>query len=318
MKLTDKQLNYYVDNALAFGPQEKQKYQDQIDHLNSSLTMAINDQTTASVTKVNQAGSWRKGTALKPRDGLAIDIDLVVYLDLSDATTQDVSTLHQKIVALLKATYPNKSGEDFKTSKKTVGITFRQSGLNVDLVPVVPVKDPANYVWQPEVGGGGAFITSPAKQLEFVQGLKGGDPRFASVVRLLKQWRNHTELDALSSFAIELIVANWILTKGKFADLESGVLDVFLYIARSDLSQTISFAGAINRVPQKSTSVHVCDPTNNENNVTARVSEMDRRNIVSLAKNAAETINYARQVDRKNDTISLWKEVFGPSFNIGD
>ena len=53
------------------------------------------------MTKVLQAGSWRKGTALKPRDGQEIDIDLAVFLNVEEATKSDIAGLHSLIVSLL-------------------------------------------------------------------------------------------------------------------------------------------------------------------------------------------------------------------------
>lgn len=317
MQLTDQQLNFYVNNVIAFGSEDKKKYQDQIDHLKATLTNAIHASSALRVTKINQAGSWRKGTALRPRDGVNIDIDLVVYVDISEAKPSDVATLHAVIVDLLCAAYPSKQRSDFKPSKKTVGIEFRTSGLKVDLVPVVPVKDPDGFVWQPEVGGTGAFLTSPPGQLEFIRALKERDPRYASVVRLMKRWRNVAELsDELSSFTIELIAAHVVERQGVPPRLEEGLLRVLAYIAQSQLQSTISFRGAIRSLPSASGGVRIFDPTNNENNVTGRMSDADRKAVVARAIKALETLNYAQAIARTGDTLECWKDVFGPSFKI--
>lgn len=319
MQLTDQQLNFYVDNVIAFRSDDKKKYQDQIDYLKQTLTNAIHANSALRVTKINQAGSWRKGTALKPRDGIHIDIDLVVYLDLSEATKSDVATLHDVLVGLLCAAYPSKPRDDFKPSKKTIGIEFRTSGLKVDLVPVVPVQEPADFVWQPEIGGKGAFMTSPPKQLEFIRALKDQDPRYASVVQLMKRWRNVTELsDELSSFTIELITAHIVGTHGPPPRLEEGLLRVFAYIAQSQLKLPISFKGAIRSVSSTPSAVRIFDPTNNENNVAGRMSEGDRKTVVDRATAALETLNYAQTIARAGDTLNCWKEVFGPSFKIDE
>lgn len=317
MQLTDQQLAYYVDDVIAFRADDKKKYQDQVDYLKETLTNALHASSALRVTKINQAGSWRKGTALKPRDGVGIDIDLVVYLDVSEAKLSDIATMHGMIVDLLCAAYPSKQRSDFKPSKKTVGIEFRTSGLKVDLVPVVPVKDPDGYVWQPEIGGTGAFLTSPAGQLEVIQALKARDARYASTVRLMKKWRNVAELsDELSSFTIELIAAHVVETEGTPPRLEEGLLRVLTYIAQSQLQRTISFASAIRNLPSVPSAVRIFDPTNNENNVAGRMTDADRRAIVERAIQALETLNYAQAIARKGDTLACWKDVFGPSFRV--
>jgi hypothetical protein len=319
MQLTDQRLNFYLDNVIAFRSEDKKKYQDQVDHLKTTLTNAIHSSSAVKVTSINQAGSWRKGTALKPRDGFDLDIDLVVYLDLSEATKSDVATLHEVIIGLLCAAYPTKPRSDFTPSKRTVGIVFRTSGLRVDLVPIVPVKEPASFGWQPDVGGTGVFMTSPTKQLEFIRALKDQDPRYASVVRLVKRWRNVAELsDELSSFSIELITAHVVGTVGPPPSLEEGLLRVLAYVAQSQLKLPISFKDAIRSVPATPSAVRIFDPTNNENNVAGRMTDENRKAVVDRATAALETLNYAQTIAREGDTLTCWKEVFGPSFKTDE
>lgn len=317
MKLTDQQLSYYIQEVLAFRLEDKRKYQDQIDHLKERLDAAISNNSNLAIRKYLQAGSWRKGTALRPRDGYDIDIDLAIFLDVSEAKKADIATLHHLIVELLCKTYPTKDKSDFKPSKKTVGIEFRTSGLKVDLVPVIPVAEPAGYVWQPEVGGGGAFLTSVEGQLDFVRQIKEKDSRFVEVVRLAKRWRHHGELkDAISSFALELLIAYLVLNLGPPPSIEEGFLRFLLFLVQTKLKRVISFPGAIGRVPDSSDPVQIYDPTNNENNVTSRISDEARQQIVDHATTSLESLNYAQVIGRKGETLETWKEVFGPSFTV--
>lgn len=317
MKLTDQQLKYYVQEVIAFRREDKRKYQDQIDYLRARLDVAIDKNSNLSVLKYLQAGSWRKGTALRPRDGQDIDIDLAVFLDISEAERDDVATLHDLIIRLLCKTYPTKQESDFKPSKKTVGIEFHTSGLKVDLVPVIPVADPADYVWQPEVGGGGAFLTSIEGQLKFVRQMKDQDPHFADTVRLAKRWRYHGELkENISSFTLELIVAHLVLTKGPPSTIEEGLIRFLLFIVQSELGTDIWFPDAIRKVPARNAPVCIYDPTNNENNVTARMTDDERKEVVEHATKSVETLNYAQGVGRKGETLDLWREVFGSSFRV--
>lgn len=316
MQLTDQQLNDYVRDVLFFGPQDKQEYQNQIDHLKTTLTNAIHENSDLGVLKINQAGSWRKGTALKPFAAQAIDIDLVVYFNVEEAKRSDIAGLHPLIVKLLRKAYPTKPSGDFTPSKKTVGIEFRTSGLLVDLVPVIPIPNLQGYVWQPEVGGTGTFRTSPEGQLEFIRTYKDADPRFTQVVRLAKRWRNFAELDALSSFTIELITAHLNRARGTPATIEMGFHRFLMYVAQMGLKEIIAFPGALGRAPTESNPVRVYDPTNNENNVTARIQETERVEIVNAAMQAIQAINHAMSVERKGDTVALWQRVLGPQFTL--
>jgi tRNA nucleotidyltransferase (CCA-adding enzyme) len=316
VQLSDGELNEYIRRVLFFGPEEKKKYEDQITFLKETLTRVVNEYTNLGVIKINQAGSWRKGTALKPIAGQDIDIDLIVYLSIAEARREDLANMHAMIVALLHKAYPTKPREDFKPNPKTVGIVFRTSGLLVDLVPVISVAQPAGYVWQPEQGGGGTFLSSPTGQLEFVRSEKESDPRYIHVVRLAKRWRNYAELD-LSSFTIELIVAHLNQRQGPPPTIEFGFLRFLLFLVQSDLRESITFPGAIRGVQRNDTSpVRIHDPTNNENNVTLRMTEAQRAEIVRTAEVALQSVNHAMSVTRKGDTEALWKSILGPQFSL--
>jgi len=316
MYLTDKQLNDYIDEVLFFGPDDKRDYQKQIDNLKETLTKAIHANSDLGVIKINQAGSWRKSTALRPFGEQDIDIDLLVYLNVEEADRNDIASMHALIIKLLRKVYPTKQPSDFTPSKKTVGIEFHTSGLLVDLVPVIPLKVPEGYVWQPEVGGGGSFQTSPDKQLDFIRDHKAADPRFTQVVRLAKRWRNYADQDALSSFAIELIVSHLNSIQGIPDSIEQGFSRFLLYLAQSGLKDVISFPGAIRKVPNESAPVRIYDPTNNENNVTSRLDESERVALSKSAHEALRRIQYAMSIDRKGDTESLWRQVLGPQFSL--
>lgn len=318
MPLTDAQLGYFADNFLALSREDKRKYQKQIDNLKTTLTKAINeDDSGLGVTNIKQAGSWRKGTALKPRDGADLDIDLIIYLNVDEAGRTDMEKLHERLIKLLLKAYPNKKREDFPPSKKTVGIEFRTSGLDVDLVPVVPIERPEGHVWQPEQGGTGSFTTSPDGQLDFIRDMKNTDAKFASTVRLLKRWRNIAELEDFSSFTLELIAAHLVNGGGATLSLEEGLLRALLYIVQSRLKESISFNGAIGTCSDIHL-VNIYDPTNNDNNVTSRMTEAVRAEIVGEAERAAEFINRASAKRHITQVLDNWRKVLGPNFRIED
>ena len=316
MDLTDEQLNEYIDRVLLFGRDDKANYQGQIDFLKRTITNAINTNLSLRVIKINQAGSWRKGTALFPAGGQEIDIDLVVYLDVEEADRGHVEHLHALIEGLLRQAYPNKPSTDFRPSTKTVGIEFRTTGLLADLVPVIPIVGLDGYVWQPERGGGGSFQTSPEGQLDFIRTVKEADTRFTQVVRLAKRWRNYAELEGLSSFAIELIVARLNQTRGPPSSINAGFIRFLLYLTQSELRDVITFPRAIRRIPDTATPVRIHDPTNNENNVTARMTEQHRVAAVRAAHDGLQAVNHAISIGRKGDTVAQWQQVLGPQFFI--
>ncbi|MFZ5480472.1 MAG: CBASS oligonucleotide cyclase [Myxococcota bacterium] len=314
MKLNNTQLLNYVAR-IRLTQAMKNTYARQIDDLVSELCGAIDEHTDMRVTRVLRAGSWKKGTALRPRAEHPLDIDLVFFLDLEESSAAEVSVLHDTLLAFLKAAYPNKSEDDFKGGQKTVGLVFRGSGLMADLVPVVPLKSDPAYVWQPSIEpGGGRFVTSVERQLEFVQQRKAANPAYSATVRMLKAWKARKELE-VSSFAIELTLAHLDLTRGTATNIEDAALRAFEYLCRSTFPP-ILFPGAIGMATDEPGPAYVADPTNNANNVLKRLDAAEWARVREAALAAWEALSFAQSKASQAETLELWKEVFGPRFNI--
>ena len=286
---------------------------NQIDSLKENVLKAINSMENTKVTKVKRAGSWKKGTALAPKGDYPLDIDMVFYLDLEEDTSFDAENLRCEVINVLCAAYPNKKRSDFTDGQKTIGVVFRGSGLEVDIVPFIPEKGNSTYGKQPRKKlNSGEFKTSVDKQLDFISNIKGKCSNFTSIVRILKSWRNYKELE-LSSFSIELAVAN-LLKKGRISDssINQAIITFFEFFGNGN-PVNVYFSGAIG--PQTGSDPWIADPTNNENN-TIRLSDSEWDEVVEIAEHGFETISYAQTVQEAGKTMDLWKEVFGPSFNI--
>ena len=312
MEYTNEQLKNFVNRIKLTGVQ-KQSYIRQIDYLKDKVSQAINSMKHTHVIKAKQAGSWKKGTALAPKGDFPLDVDMVFYLSLQEHTAFDAEELRQEIIQVLCNAYPNKVESDFTGGDKTVGIVFRDSGLEVDIVPFIPEKGHTTYGRQPRKKlNSGEFKTSVDKQLEFINQIKNKCSNFTSIVRILKKWRNYKELE-LSSFSIELIVAN-LIESGRVSNssINQAVI-AFFELLGSDRPIEIYFLGAIG---QKSVETPwIADPTNNENN-TINMSNSEWDEVVKTAETGFETLSYAQTVQETGKTIELWKEIFGPSFNI--
>jgi tRNA nucleotidyltransferase (CCA-adding enzyme) len=316
MILADSQLSVFVTKVLHLGPGKRKEFLKQVDNLITELEAKIHEDTSFKVKGFKKTGSLIKGTVLKPRGENGVDADIVVFLDVSESDKGDIAKLHTIIKELLAAVYPMKEADDFKVQPRTLGIHFRQSGLDVDLVPVVPIPSQPGFGWQLSSQQGAPIKTNIQGQLEFIAKRKKADPRFKTIVRLLKHWRNENEIDALRSFAIELIVSHLYDVHGAAPSLEVGLQRFFLYVAQSGLSKKIVFPelGNVTQLPLDP--VVILDPVNRDNNVTARITEAERKEIVAAALSAWETISFAGRTATKGDTIDLWKEIMGRSFTI--
>ncbi len=316
--LTDTQLNVFVTKVLHLGSGKRKDYLAQVDYLIGRLKKKIDEDSSFKVKGFKKTGSLMKGTVLKPKADYGVDADIAVFLDLSEAEKNDTDRLHQIICDLLVAVYPTKKREDFRVQPRTLGIHFRDSGLDVDLVPVIPIPSEPGYGWQPSSQQGEPVKTSVQGQLDFIKSRRDADPRFKSLVRLLKKWRNEHELDQFRSFAIELIVSYCFDSNGPATSLESGLQRFFLFVAQSQLAQPITFPelGKVASFP--SDPVVILDPVNKANNVTMRLTDAERQEIVKAADTAFSTIETASWVGTKGETLDLWKEVMGRSFTIDE
>lgn len=316
MRLTDTQLNVFVSKVLHLGRGKRKEYLKQVDHLIESFTEKVHENSDFKVKGFKKTGSIMKGTVLKPRGELGVDADIAVFLDVSEAEKDETDDLHEILRKFLVAVYPTKKEEDFVVQPRTLGIHFVASGLDVDLVPIIPIHDEEGFGWQPSSENGKPVKTSIQGQLDFIKSRRDADPRFKTIVRLLKKWRNEKELDRLRSFTIELLVSHLYDQQGAAESLEAGLQRFFLYVAHQKLDERVTFPelGKVTAFPADP--VVVLDPVNKENNVTARLTRAEKEEIVAAAKEAYETIEAASWKDSKGDTLDLWKEVMGRSFTI--
>lgn len=324
MKLTNTELQNFI-NRIKLKRDNMPKYRDQLTNLKDRLEKKIKDDASneMKVTKYQIAGSWGKGTILRHTGENPIDIDLVLYIEGDESLKEDVTKLHDYVVKYLIDIYPSKDESDIVADgkTKTIKIKFVGTGLEVDIVPVIPIKTPNGYVWQPERGGGGKYILSVTGQLEFSTERKKNNPSYTSIVRAIKWWRNYKELKpdddtpGLSSFNIELIVSYLDINFGIETNIEEGIIRVFKYISDQSFP-TISFAGAINSVPTYTTPIYIADPTNNENNSAKKIDDGIWKEIKNEASEAFESLSYAQAKNYVGSTLEEWKRIFGPSFNI--
>lgn len=318
VKLTDAEINCFVSRVLKLPPGKRKEYLDQVDFLLGRLESKIKEDGSFRVTGFKKTGSLVKGTVIRPKGDDGVDADVAVYLDLSEADKSDIYLLHEIILKLVRTVYPQKNQQDFQIQPRTLGIHFRDSGLDVDLVPVVPIPNQSGYGWQPSAQKGDPVKTSVQGQLDFIRKRSNSDSSYRTLVRLVKKWRNVQELDSFRSFLIELVLAHIQDTQGASPTLEDGLQRFFLYITQSKLLERIAFSesGVVKNFPKDT--VVILDPVNPENNVAKRLTDAERKEITSKAETAWEKLSTASFTSGKGETVEFWKFVFGRSFTIED
>lgn len=314
MTLSNTELRYYDSNVLRLPSDKRKEYHAQVDRLITELCKSVRDKTEIKITKVTKAGSFAKYTILRKTVSDPVDVDVVFYIAGRDATKETLDSLSATIYDLLIKIYPTKSVEDFEIQRKAATVKFVGSGLSVDIVPVIEDATRAGYGWQYDIHDGSKIQTCAPCQIQFVRDRKNQDGDFRTLVRMAKKWRNYAEIKPLKSFAIELIMAHVLATQGKGGSIEQRFRNFLLYVAQSGLKDQISFPENTAPFGSFSDPVVILDPVYSLNNVTSRVLETERKEIVAAAQEAWETANFA---SAENDN-GVWKELFGPGFKVED
>ncbi|MCX0445508.1 CBASS oligonucleotide cyclase [Aeromonas veronii] len=314
MAITNTEFRYYDNNVLRLQAEKRKEYHAQVDRLIEELRKSVKDKTEIKITKVVKAGSFAKFTILRKTTYDPVDVDVVFYISGRDVSKETLDSLNTTIYDLLVKIYPNKSVEDFELQRKAATVTFVGTGLSVDIVPVIEDESRPGYGWQFDIHDGSKIQTCASCQIQFVRDRKKQDNDFRTLVRMAKKWRNYAEIKPLKSFAIELIMAHLLATQGKDGSIEQRFRNFLLYIAQSGLKEHISFPENTLPLGTFSDPVVIFDPVYSLNNVTSRISEDERLEIVAAALDAWETVNFASVTD----DVTVWKEVFGPGFKVED
>lgn len=313
MPLNNTQLRYYDSNVLRLPMDKRSEYHQQVDRLIEHLRVKIKEHTSFRIIRVVKAGSFAKYTILRKTSEDSLDVDVVFYLEGEDVDRETYESLSEQIYEFLIAAYPAKAVDHFTIQKRAATVVFTGSGLSVDVVPVIAKPDQPDYGWQFGLDGSKTLTCAPG-HVRFIKDRKDADADFRTLVRLGKKWRNRhkDDLKPLKSFTIELIMAYLLDRDGKDGKLEQRLCNFFLYIAQSELKETISFRENTLPLGTFSEPVVIIDPVNSSNNVAARIEETERASIIAKANESWEIAHFASS---END-VDVWKELFGPRFKV--
>lgn len=301
-------------------PRDKaNEFRAQARRLREKLENYLNDHPDFSLRKILMSGSLAKGTALRSLN----DIDMAAYVSGSSAP-HDIRALLEYIATKLRTAFPNFSPDQVKPQTYSVTVSFRGSGLDVDVVPILYYNDPE---WRGDLisQDDGSFLeTSIPLHLDFIRVRKNLQKHdFAQVIRLAKFWarqmKSRKEGFRFKSFMIEMILSKLSDCGSDFSDYPEALQVFFTYLARTGLQELISFSDyhrpseiAVNTVDP----VKIIDPVNPKNNV-ARLYTLEQANMIrDAALEAGDAIDWALSAPTKQDSVVAWQQVFGSSFQV--
>src|SRR5262249_23855234 len=189
-------------------PKDKaDEYRSQAQRLRERLEGYLDEHPDFTLRKMLLSGSLAKGTALRTLN----DIDVACYISGADAP-KDVAALLNYLAERLRKAFPNFSPDQVKPQTYSVTVSFRGSGLDVDVVPILYNGDPNWYGDLISQDDGSFLKTNIPLHLSFIQKRKKAQEHdFAQVVRLVKAWTRLVKAEKegfrFKSFMIELIMA---------------------------------------------------------------------------------------------------------------
>ncbi len=300
-------------------PKDKaDEYRAQARRLREKLDTYLDEHPDFTLKKMLISGSLAKGTALRSLN----DIDVACYISGAD-TPKEVSSLLAYLAERLRKAFPNFTPDQVKPQTYSVTVSFRGTGLDVDVVPILYNGDSrwyGNLVSQED----GSFLeTSIPLHLEFIRKRKQAQEKdFAQVVRLIKFWARNTKSQRegfrFKSFMIEMILSHLCDQGLSFSDYPEALQHFFTYVARTDMREQISFTDYYKSaaVGTFSGPIRIVDPVNPNNNVSRLYTTEQADMIVDAALDAGDAIDAALAAPTKQETVYYWQKVFGSSFQV--
>ena len=263
------------------------------------------------------SGSLAKGTALRSLN----DIDVALYV-MQENPPSDMPEFIDWLVETLRNLYPNMKPSQITPQRHSVCISFRGSGLDVD---IVPISYDGNQEWDGylyPIDTGEWLMTNIPKHLEFIRKRKNEHQQhFAQAVRLLKYWvkevKKRDENFRFKSFLVELVLAHLTdSNKIKLDDYVEAMADYFNFIVTGGLNDIIVFDDyyPMNKAKDDGQPVRIFDPVNCENNASKTYTSENKETIINTASDAADAVDAALYATTKGETVRYWQKVFGPSF----
>jgi len=298
-------------------PREKaDEYRAPARRLRERLQSHLREHPDFSLKKMLLSGSLAKGTALRSLN----DIDVACYIGGADAPGA-VTELLEYLAERLRKAFPNFSPDQVQSRTYSVTVSFRGTGLDVDVVPILYDGDPDWYGRLVSQDDGSYLETSIPLHLEFCGKRKRAqEQHFTQVVRLVKFWAANMKSERqgfrFKSFMVEMILSELCDEGLDFGDYPKALQNFFTYVAHSDLRKRIVFtdyypSSAVGTFAER---VQIIDPVNAKNNVSRLYTASQADAIVDAALDAGDAIDAALAAPTKQETVRYWRRVFGSSF----
>lgn len=313
--ISENDIANFIENKVNLKKKQWDIYREQVKRFKDNLEEYIKANPEFELVKMLNSGSCAKKTAISTLN----DIDVGVYLKPEKISDLQLNNVLQYLRNLLATAYKKygMSSEQFTIGDHCVKVNFKGSGLDIDVVPVIPNGKPDDRGLIPCSTGNNWLETSIPMHLNFISVRKKNYKKYAPLVRLTKWWREQVGLK-LKSFLIELIWAHIFDTKEMIPNSYKDAFPFFfVYILETQLKKRIIFSDYYRPTeikPSGRSVVEIYDPVNPSNNVAEEITESKRIEIVKIVQKTFNDLSMAISAHNKEKGLEYWKRVLGNSF----
>lgn len=314
--VTEKNLEDFITKKVNIDKKQWKVCSDQLNRFKNNLEEYINANPEFDVIKILNSGSCAKKTAISTLN----DMDVAVYLKPDRVSGRNLKNVLIYLRDLLAKAYEkyDMSSDQFSVGDHCVKVSFKGSGLDIDVVPVIPNGKPDDRGLIPSSTGEEWLETSIPLHLNFISTRKKDFEKYAPLVRLTKWWREQYNFK-FKSFLIELIWAHIIDTEELIPNSYKDAFPFFfVYILRTQLKERIVFSDYYKPAEVKPTetfAVEIYDPVNPKNNVAKDIDESHRLEIILKVQKAFDELSMAMSAHNKEKGLEYWRRILGSSFS---
>lgn len=307
----------FADERVNLKREDVADYREQVNRLRDRLEQYLKTNPDFALRKMLLSGSLAKGTALKSID----DIDVALYVSFADAPG-DMRQLIPWLAEKLRQAFPNFQPQQVVENTFTLTVLFSNSGLKVDVVPILYDGDPDWKGHLVSKDTGEKVLTSIPMHLDFIRRRKAAnETHYAQIVRLMKYWvQNEKSKNSdfrFKSFMIELLVA-FLADRGlPLNNYPEALAQIFAYIATDAFKTKVVFDDHYDSILCRDCSdpIQIWDPVNHQNNTAMRYTEAQKTVVIDAALEAGDAIDAALRAPTKTEALRYWRKVFGSTFD---
>lgn len=308
----------FADERVNLKRDDAKELRRQGNMLKERLESYLGDHDHFELRKLMLSGSLAKGTALKSGS----DLDLACYVS-SNSAPHKIDELIEWMTKRLETAFANFTADQIKPKTYSVGVVFKGTGNEFDIVPILYDEDPQWRGYLVSQENGEKLLTSVPMHLDFIRARKEkNNTHLAQVIRLIKYWAKlHKQEDEgfrFKSFMIEMIVCKLADRGVALNDYVEALASFFNHLVTDEFRTSISFddyydpkSCAVTKDP-----IRIWDPVNCENNVSKLYTAQNRQKLLDAAMDAADAIDSALYATTKGETVRYWQKVFGPNFSV--